>query len=87
MKKVEYVDETTFEKTEQQFEDFHYELAKNIKSDIHDRYQIGWKVAEATSILSNKDGDKLIIGVIENRNNGELVANKYRITIEKVVEK
>lgn len=85
MKKLDYVDEFTFEKTEQQFEDFHYDLAKNIISDIHDRYEVGWKKAKVTGLLSNKEGDKLIICVIENRNNGELVANKYRISIEKVV--
>ena len=84
MKKIEYIDETTFEKTIQEFEDFHYELAENIKSDIHDRYQVGLKNAIVTSIISNKDGDKLIVGLIKNRYNGELVADKYRITIEKV---
>lgn len=84
MKRIEYIDEDTFEKTYQYFEEFHYELAENIKSDIHDKYQIGWKIAETTEILSNKDGDKLIVGVIKNRKEGELNAEKYKITIEKI---
>lgn len=79
-----YVDETTFEKTEQLFEDFHYELAENIKNDISTRYNICWKLAGPTQIISNKDGDKLIIGVIKNRINNEIVSEKYKITIEKI---
>jgi hypothetical protein len=84
MKIITYVDENTFEKTEQQFGDFHYELAENIKEYIHDRYDVGCKLANATEILSNKDGDKIIIGVIKNRLNDELISEKYRITIEKI---
>jgi len=84
MKKIEYTDENTFEITDQYFEEFHYELAENIKSDIHDKYQIGWKIAKTTDILSNKDGNKLIIGVIKNRKEGEINAEKYKITIEKI---
>ena len=84
MKNIIYVDETTFEKTEQQFEDFHYELAKNIKEDIYDKYDVGLKKAKTTEILSNKDGNKLIIGIIKNRFNDEKISEKYRITIEKL---
>ena len=84
MKRIEYVDENTFERTYQYFEEFHYKLAENIKSDIHDKYQIEWKAAKTTDILSNKEGDKLIIGVIKNRKEGELSTEKYKITIEKI---
>ena len=84
MKIITYVDENTFEKTEQQFGDFHYELVENIKEDIHDRYDVGWKLAKTTEILSNKEGDKLIVGVIKNRLNDEEISEKYRITIEKI---
>jgi hypothetical protein len=84
MKKMIYVDETTFEKTEQEFSEFHFDLAENIKDDISTRYDIGWKLAKTTDIMSNKDGDKLIIGVIKNRLNNEMVAEKYKITIEKL---
>ena len=37
-----------------------------------------------TPILSNKEGDKLIIGLIKNLTDGEHIPDKYKITIEKL---
>ena len=88
MKTIEHTDVDTFEKTEQQFDDFHYELAENVKEFVRDKYQIDLKVAEifSTNVLSNKEGTKLIIGVIKNRNANENIAEKYKISIEKLIE-
>ena len=37
-------------------------------------------------MLNPCNGLKLIIGIIKNRNNGEEVGEKYKITIEKLTE-
>lgn len=80
MKKITYIDYETFEKTEQDFSDFQMELAENIKGHIASKYDLD----KLTDILSNKNGDKLIIGLIKPRMADEPNAEIYRITIEKV---
>jgi len=79
MMKLEYVDETTFEKKEQIYTDFHFALAANIKENLCNSYEKD----TITEILADKDG-KLIFGVLRNRLNGETCAEKYKITIEKL---
>ena len=80
MRKVNYIDEKTFEKTEQEFENFHYGLAENIREDIINKYE----PETITPIISNKEGTQLIVGVLKNRAKGQVFADKYRITIEKL---
>lgn len=81
MKKIIYVDAETFEQTEQQFDDSHFELTESIVNFLTSSFQKGSFI---TNAIGDKDGKKLIIGVIKNRKDGETVAEKYRITIEKI---
>jgi len=83
MKTIKFIDPETFEEKEQQFDDFHYELAKNIESFLTNNYQTNLKAAKTIKVFSNKEGDRLIAGLIRNRNNNEIFAEKYKITIEK----
>lgn len=76
-----YIDPETFEATQLNFEEFHYELAEKVSKAIGEVFV----KTTVTDILSNKEGDKLIIGVFKERNPGEK-SEKYKITIEKVVE-
>jgi hypothetical protein len=85
MKKMEYVDETTFEKTEQEFDDFHYEIAEIIQNNLRDSLITEIiKPTMVTPVMSDKFGEKLIIGVIKERKEDEEFGEKYKITIEKI---
>ena len=79
MKKIKFTDPETFEEKEQQFDDFQYELAEDIKKFAKEKY----KIDLTTEIISNKDGDKLFVGLLKHREPGEN-SKKYRITIEKI---
>lgn len=74
MKKLKYIDKDTFSETEHSFEEFHYSIAEKIQKYLDN----------TTVIISNKDGDKLILGVIKDRKEGEEISDKYKITIEKI---
>ena len=85
MKKMEYVDEATFEKTEQLFEDFHYKIAEIIQNNLSDNLTTEViKPTMVTPVMSDKLGEKLIIGVIKERKDDEELGEKYKITIEKI---
>lgn len=85
MKKIEYVDETTFEKTEQLFDNFHYKIAEIIQNNLSDNLITKIiKPTMVTSVMSDKLGEKLIVGVIKERKNDEEFGEKYKITIEKI---
>jgi hypothetical protein len=85
MKKMEYVDETTFEKTEQEFDDFHYEIAEIIQNKLRDSLITEIiKPTMVTPVMSDKFGERLIIGVIKERKEDEEFGEKYKITIEKI---
>lgn len=79
MEKMTHVDEITFNKTTHLYDDFHYYIAAVIKNTT------AWRSQDViTPILSNKEGDKLIIGLIKNLTDGEHIPDKYKITIEKL---
>jgi|AntRauTorckE6833_2_1112554.scaffolds.fasta_scaffold08802_8 hypothetical protein len=85
MKKMEYVDETTFEKTEQEFDEFHYEIAEIIHNNLRDSLITEIiKPTMITSVMSDKSGEKLIVGVIKGRKDDEDFGKKYKIIIEKI---
>ena len=81
-----YIKEDTFEKIEQRYDDFHYEIAETVRLALYDKYQMINKTGDVTNLMSDLDCDKLIVGLIKRRNNGELVADKYKIIIEKLVQ-
>jgi hypothetical protein len=85
MKKMEYVDETTFEKTEQLFDNFHYKIAEIIQNNLSDNLITKIiKPTIVTPVMSDKLGEKLIVGVIKERKDDEEFGEKYKITIEKI---
>lgn len=82
---MKYVDETTFEKTEQLFDNFHYKIAEIIQNNLSDNLITKIiKPTMVTPIMSDKLGEKLIIGVIKERKDDEEFGEKYKITIEKI---
>ncbi len=75
MEKMEYVDPMTFDVTEVEYKDTHYEVAEKIRNMfICDEYTL-----LTTNILATKEADKLLVGV--KRGN-----DKYRIIIEPINE-
>lgn len=78
MKTIKFTDPDTFDESEQSFEDFHYELAEKIKEFLKDNFK------HTTQIISNKEADKLSIGIMKDRQPGDAV-EKYKITIEKII--
>lgn len=82
MEKITYVDPETFEEFEQEFEELHFDIAESIKDSLRDTFK---HIATVTKILSNKEGDKLMIALLKNRKPGDENAKKYKITIEKFV--
>jgi hypothetical protein len=84
-KKLSMYDETTFEKTEQLFDNFHYKIAEIIQNNLSDNLITKIiKPTMVTSVMSDKLGEKLIIGVIKERKDDEQFGEKYKITIEKI---
>ena len=80
-----YVDETTSEESIQKFDTLQYALAEVIRVHIINIFQDEIKnVSAVTDVMSNKEGNKLIVGVMRNRNTNEETADKYRIIIEKI---
>lgn len=77
-----YVDPVTLEELELQFEDFHLELAKRLKSFLDGIQDLD--ISNITPVIIHSDRDKFCIGVMKNRHNGEEFAEKYRIIIEKI---
>lgn len=86
MVKMVYVDEITFEETEQKFEDFHFYLANVINGSLLSKFKMEnfLKPTMVSPIMSDKQGEKLIIGVTKQKRVGEESGDKYRITIEKI---
>lgn len=76
MQEIIFTDPETFEEIKHEFDDFHMGIARSIQGDLP-----GYNT---TSIISNKDGDKLFVGILKDRKPGEEVAEKYRIIIEKI---
>lgn len=78
MKIITYYDPETFTPTEIEFSEYHMSLANNLRtvvSSIPD--------ATVTDMMCDKEGKQLMFGLIKNRHNGEEIAEKYKITIEK----
>jgi len=88
MKKIKFVDPETFVESEQEFEDFHFNLAERIGGYLKMKYETTLKeaVVVTSSPMSDKEGKKLIVGLVKNREKGAENAEKYRITIEKLEE-
>ena len=85
MKKVIYVDKITFEEMEQQFDDFHYGISEIIRNNLIDcSITKIIKPIMITPVMSDKFGEKLIVGIIKERKDGEDFGEKYKITIEKI---
>jgi hypothetical protein len=81
-KKVEYVNPDTFTIKINEFETFHYDIAKEISDFLSKKYKK--TKTDITDIISNEQGDELIMGIIKERLMEESVAEKYKITIKKV---
>lgn len=82
---MEYVDESTFEKTEQLFDNFHYKIAEIIQNNLSDNLITKIiKPTIVTHVMSDKLGEKLIVVVIKERKDDEVFGEKYKITIEKI---
>jgi len=86
MKEIIFIDPETFEEIKQEFDDFHYAIAEEIQEALS-----GKKICDnclhfsyTTKIVTNFDGDKLFIGIMKDRKTAEEVAEKYKITIEKI---
>ncbi len=83
MKTILFTDPANFEQTEQQFEEFHYDLGELIEEFLRDN--VGHlDISDTTRLISNQEGDKLMIGVMKKRKEGQITSEKYRITIEKI---
>ena len=92
MEKIIYTDPYTFEDTELEFSDFHYKLAENIKEYIKEKYLCTDNLLSLekqhyiSTVMPITDNTKLVIGLMLDRKNGETVAEKYNIIIEKISE-
>lgn len=93
MKKIIFVNPETFEETIQEFEECHYKLATDVKEFVQDRHQcinksIGDLGASCfiTDLISDQEGKKLMIGIVKKRKEGQIIAEKFRITIEKICD-
>lgn len=82
-KKVDviYIDEETFESKVIKFEKTHFNVAEIISKCLKNEL---FKNNIITPVLCNKEGDKLCVGVIPNRELNKENSPKYRIVIEKV---
>lgn len=79
MKKITHVDPNDFEKTEVEYDDFHYELAERLRYLMEDYAEDDESI---TGIIPDKEGNHLILGLIK-REPGEK-GEKFKITIEKI---
>lgn len=80
MKKVEFTDSETFERVEVEYDEFHCQLAEeivNIMQHLH----------KSTPIMYEKEGKKIMIGIMKDRTPGGAHAEKFKITIERINEK
>ncbi len=75
---IDYFDPETFEKTTHEFDEYHYELLQSF------RELLSSKTIVITQPLSDKEGKLLMFGVIRERRDDEIIAEKYKITIEKI---
>ena len=78
MKKIKFTNPSNFE-------DFHYELAENIKNCMLNKCEYSKthekdKITDIIACLNNT----LSIGLMLKRKNGEEIAEKYRVVIEKI---
>ena len=64
MKKIIFIDECDFSKTEQEFDDFHYKLTESLQDFISQNFK---EKLQPTQIISSKDGKTLKFAI----NNGE----------------
>jgi len=89
MKKLEYTNPFTFEKTIYEFDDFHYEITEIIQNALKNKLtdEKVLKPAIVAPIVTDSFGQKLITGVIKDRKDDELIGEKYRIIIEKINDK
>ena len=81
MKSVVYFDPETFAASQNEFTDFHYELQLKLREAATKEFGDD---AVVSAVISDKEGEKLMFGIIRNRHNGEEIAEKYKITIEKI---
>lgn len=82
--KITYYDPETFLPTEHEFDDFHYKLTETVRNIVSlDEKPLDGIVS---TIICNNEGKKLMFGFIKNRHNGEEIAEKYKITIEKITD-
>lgn len=84
MKKLEYTDESTFTKEEVEFNDEHYELAKNLYSHYESDM---W--SKCTPIMVRKDKKSLTFCVNLGDKSKDRLAyergdNMYKVIIEKI---
>ncbi len=79
MKSVVYFVPETFEAEQREFSDFHYDLQQKLREAAIQEFGDG---ACVSPVIASADGKKLMFGVMRDRHNGELVAEKYKITIE-----
>lgn len=89
-KKIEYVNPETFTVKINEFDEFHYDIVKSISDCLKKKYKS--TKTDVTDILSNYNGDELIMGVIKERDISDAtyllkpltVAEKYKIIIKKI---
>ena len=90
MKKAIYVDFETFEETEQEFGDYHFELADEIRKFVKERFGCKDQLLEEsgkayiTDIITDREGDKFQFAVFKARKDMETVAERYKIIIQKI---
>ena len=90
MKKIIHTDYETFEETIQEFDDYHYDVAKEIRNFVKEKFDCSESSFSIdnkdciTDLYSTREANELFFGIIKDRKNKEVIAEKYKITIEKI---
>ena len=81
--KIKYINSETFAESEMEVEDFLYELADEIRIDLHQRFYP--TIGDVSIILTSDKGEdnKLLVGFFKKHKIGE-PSERYKITIEKL---
>lgn len=88
MKQFESINPFTFEKKTYEVDDFFYEVAHEVREALYNHFDTRKPSEESAvvhELMLNPYAPQFMVGVIKNRKKGEVVAKKYKITIEEVL--